>query len=74
MLAFVILLLWVNPVINSDVFSSMYQMEKLQEYELEIQDKIESQLKEIDVQLKNIENFINTLYKVSMKLEVRIFY
>ena len=53
-----------EPVCGSDVFASMYEMEKLYQYELDIQEKISQQLKDIDDQIKNLESYFETLYKV----------
>lgn len=53
-----------EPVLGSDVFASMYEMEKLYQYELDIQEKISQQLKDIDAQLNMLESHFEHLYKV----------
>ena len=52
----ILLLLLIQKTLASDVFASMYEMEKLYEYELEIQQKIADQLAEIDGHINLIGN------------------
>lgn len=55
-----------EPVLGSDVFASMYEMEKLYQYELDIQEKISQQLKDIDAQLNMLESHFEHLYQVKI--------
>ena len=57
----------ISVVQCSEFFSSMYEMEKLQEHEHLVSEKIAQHIQDIDLQIETLETFLQK-YQVSVKM------